>query len=935
MKNTKKFVLLLCFLFIGNYVFSQIIPTGKLTGRITDQENIPLPGVSVIISSPSLIAPELSTVSNEKGQYRFVSLPPGTYKVRFELQGFKSIVREGITIRTDQTVNLDIKMEQGEISEKVLVIGQSPMIDLQKTQVGVVVTQELIKSLPLRRDLSSIFNSVPGMYDRASHGSDARSNDFIVDGVKMQDPVTGDPYQTVPWNAIEEVEVITSNQKAEYGAVKGALVSVITKSGGNNFSGGINFYYRSKQLQSDNTKGTPLEGQFVGFRYQYLPGFSLGGPIKKDKIWFFTSLDYDNSSNYTSGFPAPANYGDPQPENAPIGQRTLSPFAKITWQLDIKNRIIFSGYHRKYNWDHRGASQFTVLDANWREDTAVNIATLQWTNIVNDNFFFNLKGSWYSLHQFLLANNSLAPIVDYALDAVNRGGAGSDWWYYRRRAQLNGDATYFVDDWFGRHELKVGVDAEFAFDITEDAYYQDPHFKGVFPTGFKAVDIELWNGVPQWVWVGTEYKQKNNLIQVGGFIQDSWSPVKKLVLNLGLRFDYAQGNYPPQRSKATGEWVNQETIKAMDFSMLSPRLGLSFDFFGNGKTVLKASYGRYYAPLLMIFYYFNNPNQRTSFWARLNPDWSVAYTTPPWSPGLTEVDPNLKAPYADEITIGVEHELFNNVSVSINILGKWEKNLIDDVERGHLDWNHYLQTGELVWTGYHPVYGTDPFTGKQVVFYEMDEDFGDYQFVFQNVPGIARKYRGLEFKVIKRMADRWSMTASYVWSRGLGILNTTRDQSTGFSGFYDEPNVMINAYGKLEHQREHLVRLQSVYLGPWGINLSAFYQFGTGEPYTRILRSTEAGLGYLYQGMVSIFAEPRGSRRLPDQHLLDMRLEKTFNIWKGQIGLQLDIYNVFNNNKATSVGNITNWDWFQDERGQKIYSIMSPRAFQLGLIYRF
>ncbi len=179
------------------------------------------------------------------------------------------------------------------------------------TQTGTTFTKDLIATLPLTRDLASIFNSAPGMFSRTSHGSDARSNNFIVDGVKMQDPVTGDPYQTVPWNAIDEVEIETGSQKAEYGAVKGALVNVITKAGGNTFSGGVNFYYRSKALQSDNTAGTPFEGQFVGFRHQYLPGFSLGGPIVKDKVWFFTSLDVDKSSSYIAGLPGPGDLRRP------------------------------------------------------------------------------------------------------------------------------------------------------------------------------------------------------------------------------------------------------------------------------------------------------------------------------------------------------------------------------------------------------------------------------------------------------------------------------------------------------------------------------------------------------------------------------------------------------------------------------------------------
>ncbi len=662
-------------------VFGQMIPTGQLVGTVTDTDKAPLPGVSVTISSPSLMLPQMAATTSENGSFRFFSLPSGTYKVVFELTGFRGVVREGIIVSASRTVSLDIALEQGGIEESVTVIGESPTVDLKQTQTGTTFTKDLIATLPLARDLASIFNSAPGMFARTSFGSDARSNNFVVDGVKMQDPVTGDPYQTVPWNAIDEVSIETGSQKAEYGAVKGALVNVITKAGGNTFSGGLNFYYRSKSLQSDNTKGTPFEGQFVGFRYQYLPGFSLGGPIVKDKVWFFTSFDYDKSSSYTQGFPAPATFGGAQPESAPIGQTTVAPFGKVTFQLSDRDKLVMSGYWRGYKWDHRGASRWTVLNANVTEDSAVTIATAQWTRTMSKDVLFNLKGSWYSLHQYLLANDSNSPLVDEATDNINRGGYGSDWWYTRRRAELTSDLTLYKDNWLGSHEFKLGADAEFSFDGTECQYYQDPHFEGVFPEGFKAVDIFLWDGVPNWAWVGTEYKQKNNLIQVGGFLQDTWSPAKRLTLNLGVRLDHSQGNYPPQKKRDSDEWVNEETIKAMSFTMFSPRAGATYALTADGKTVLKASFGRYYAPLLMIYYYFNNPNQRSSFMAQLNPDWSVNYTTPVQSPGTTAVDPDIKSPFADELSIGVERELFEDFSASATFIAKWEKNLIDDVDR--------------------------------------------------------------------------------------------------------------------------------------------------------------------------------------------------------------------------------------------------------------
>lgn len=915
-------------------VFGQMIPTGKLIGTVSDMNNAPLPGVTVTITSPSLILPQLAAVSNEKGLYKFLSLPSGRFKVVFELQGFKALIREGIIINAETTMTLDVHLEQGAIQESVTVVGQAPVVDLQKTQTGTTFSKDLIQSLPLPRDLQNIFNAAPGMFARTAHGSDARANDFVVDGVKMQDPVTGDPYQTVPWNAIDEVEIETSNQKAEYGTVKGALVQVITKAGGNSFSGGANFYIRNKSLQSDNTKGTPLEGQYVGFRWEYIPGFSFGGPIKKDKVWFFTSLDVDLSSSYIQSFPAPTTVGGAQPQSIPSAQNTYAPFVKVTWQLNPTNKIVASGYWRKFAWDNRDAGWWTVADADARENSAVTLGTVQWSDTISNNLFFNLKTSWYALHQYILARNTLAPHWDYE-DGVDRGGYGSDWWYGRRRLQVNGDATYFLDNWLGSHEFKAGFSFEYAYDTTNTQYYQDTHFPaGTFPAGFKAVDVDYLAGVPVDAWVGEEYDQRNNLIQSGGFIQDTWSPTKHFTVNLGLRYDMAKSMYPPQKKKGTGEWVNQVTITPLSFNMFSPRVGLSYDPFGNGKTVFKANYGRYYSPLTGIFTYFSNPNFRSWFIAFLNPDYSVDYTTPVVSPSLNSVDPNTTSPYADEINFGFEREIIEDMSFATTVILKWERNLIDDVDAAHLNVDLFKRTGQMEWTGYTAVTGTDPITGNPATFYEMNSDFGDYNFLTTNIPGTSRKYHGIEFKLIKRMSRRWAMQTSYVWSRGTGILNTSRDQSTGASGFFDNPDSMINAYGRLDYQREHLVKVQGTYIGPWGISASAYYQFGSGVPYTRRLRSIEAGLGVLYQGAEIIYVEPRGSEKLPAQHNLDLRIEKTFNLWRGQIGIQLDAYNVFNSNKATSVGSLTNVSWFSPT-DKSIYGIMNPRYFQFGLIYRF
>ncbi|RLE02728.1 MAG: hypothetical protein DRJ11_06315 [Candidatus Aminicenantes bacterium] len=913
----------LAFMVLVYFAYSQMIPTGKLIGTVVDTEGIALPGVTVTISSPSLILPKLTAVTNEKGLYRFPALPSGFYKVVFELQGMKTIVREGVEVKAERTIVLNVTMEQSPVEESVTVVGRAPTVDIQSTHTGTTFDKTWISNLPLPRYLANVYNAAPGMFSRTAHGSDARSNKFLVDGVMHQDPVTGDPIMEVGFEAIEEVIVDTGGYNAEFGQVKGAVVQVITKSGGNDFSGEVNLFVRNKNLQADNTKGTPFEGRFVGFDHQYQSGLSLGGPIKKDKIWFFTSFNLDKQVYYVQGFPALED------QNAPIHKDIYSPFLKLTWQLTEKDKLVASGYWRGYYNDNRDASWNRTRDTTWDEDRGGWLFTLQWTKVVNANFLFNLKGSYYDFHQYLLSKNDEAPWFNIAQNWLWEGGYGSDWWLNRRRFQINHDLTYFVDDWYGSHEFKAGFGFEYAWHTQDSLYHQDPRFEGMFPPGFKAVDIQHWNGVPLWVWVGEEIKKRADLIQFGLFAQDAWSISRKLVVNLGARLDFYRHWYPPQRKKYTGEIVNENSIVTMSTFKFSPRIGINFDPVGDARTIFKLHYGRYYAPSIMTNFWWGNPAMRRSFWVRLNPDWTEAYRTPITNPQAVQIDDNIGPSYADEITFGIERELMRDLSFKVTLIAKWEKNLVEDVEVGHIDIDHFKETGELIWSGYTARQGIDPMTNQPITFYEMNPDFGSYQWLVMNIPGTVRKYKGIEIKLTKHMSNDWALETSYVWSRGVGLLNTSRDQSTGESGFYDNPNVHINAWGTLDFQREHQVDVRFIYAGPWGINFSAFYQFGTGVPYTRLLRSIEAGLGVLYQGVVTIFAEPRGSHRLPSQHILDLRLEKSFRVGPGSLSLLVDVFNTFNKNTTTSIGTITGVDW------QQVHGIMGPRYAQVAFRYRF
>ena len=938
----KRFLVLVLLVAVAaGFGLAQITQTGSLNGTVIDADKALLPNVQVTIKSPALILPQMTMATNDRGFFRFPSLPPGLYTVTFELSGFTKLIREQIRVTVGTTTTLDASLEQKRLEESVTVIGQSPTVDKQKTTLITNLTAEFLQSVPATRSIDTYFNMVPGVTADTAHGSGERDNTYNLDGVNVTDPVTGTRAGTFSVDIMEEISVQTAGHPAEYGSVRGGVINVVTKSGGNRLSGSANVYYRNNKLQGSNVKGTVFEGSFTGFDYEIEPGTTLGGPILKDKLWFFGNLSFYKSSEYVNGYPY-----DKQPTNIPIDYFRPYPYLKLTFQASASDRVVLSYNFSNYIRHHRDAGYTQTEDTTWQQTTPAHTVNVQWSHIFNSNFLMNLKAIAFLYQLNLTAKHPVPNIYDSTLRR-NYQSYGYDDIYRRNRIQALTDATYFVDNWMGRHEFKAGAEFEFSWDSRNRVHYKDP-VTGMGPF------IYVKNGVPDYVsFYHDDFTRKDRKMVISGFLQDTWTPLDRLTLNLGLRFDHQEGIIPKQgEDRQPVEYGGRlydprvtSLFKPLIWNTLSPRLGLVFDVTGDGKTVFKASYNRLFVANIMQWFVWVNPNAFISYRYRLNPDFTPTGSRYNFSAqAAASMDPDLKSPYIDEFTVGIEREIIRDFRLGLRYLHKLDRDLIEGVDRNQLDFEALMRGDDIfsVWTNYTPVYVTDPYDGSTVVFWNQTNTAVPTAVFYTNPPGATRDYNGLEVMLEKRFTNGWQFQASYVYAYSRGLIGTDFDDSSGGSGYYNNPNSHINAVGEFPNERKHQFKLSGLIQGPWGINFSFYYRYLDGNHWARVIRSQDfAGLT-LNQGNTSIFAEKRGSRKYPSLNILDIHLEKTFRLpgKLGQLGIFADVFNILNINTTTGINTVSSYPYvvvnnqnvpFGGTTG--IYS--PPRVLRLGGRFEF
>ncbi len=919
------------FLVLAPTLFSQSRETGAIIGKVTDEEANPLPGVTMTLTSPKLMGTR-TAVSDGQGVFRFPALPPGAYTVKAELQGFGTVVNENIRLTTTTTLSVEVTMRPATVQEQVTVVAKTPTVDVKSTETGsVTLSDEMLRNIPNSQFAVDLVELAPAVNFGVAYGAGyGRGISWQMDGVGVGDPAGGTAWVFLDYNIIEEAKVMGVGLPAEYGNFTGVIFNTVTKSGGNAFSGHLEFDLQGHPKREGVKGGSPFWGTENNQDYaQDWPDVTsplsalvdanahLGGPIIKDKLWFFAGLQWYRSKDWPTGFPEAQDYKQPRG------------FIKLSSQLGSKTNATFSFERDDYDGTYRGAGA-RVQPIATRDQIDPNIVlNFTLTNILSPATFFDIKAAYFDGYYNLeprsgrevpmhygLNDNPATPDFDETRWKMNSWGTWAE--HDRARFQANASMTHYAENFIkGNHDFKFGV--EFEHSKVRDAFgYNGPnHMKYYDYWGYG------YNGnYSAYQYDG--YLIKDSMDRVEGFIQDSWQITNRLNVSLGVR--------------ASQLWGKMQGIPGTVYKAgrIVPRLGFTFDLLGDKTTVLKAHWGEFTDGIYS--YNFDRTSPGIADWKLLYWDAAGQFWYEDVDARVVHtpfiMDGDIKHPFMRQFSVGLERELFKDTSFSVTY-----------VDRTY----HNFQTSYNALATYEPVEYYSADLDKTFTLYSKTSgaasemhigNFDKVKSLYAGLPGLDinpyRHYRGIELLFNKRFSNRWQLMASYVYSVTKGTIdNWGSTDDIGYGGGED-PNYWINRDGHTLGDYNHLIKVQGTYILPFDISFNAYFHVTSNDRWNMRLRTGKSATD---QGRVTFNAEPWGDRHYPLSKALDLRIEKIFNIAsKYRLGFIFDIFNVFNDSTITSWGDRVGYDWYPNDpayapstQGHDLDTIVLPRRARVGV----
>jgi len=953
----------------------------SIAGTVTDATGAVLPGVTVEVTSPALIEKVRTAITDASGQYQVVELRPGVYTVTFALPGFATVKREGVELTTGFTATVNGELRVGAVEETVTVSGQSPVVDVQNVQQQHVMTRDVIDAIPTARNFANLGTLIPGTtlygYGRALdvggsfghanqmlmiHGSRSTDQQPLVDGMFVGFIGFGFMTFALPDANTEEINIETVAHSAET-ETGGVRVNMVPRSGGNLFTGSGYYSYTNHHLQSDNLDdGLRSSGLTAVTSTNYLSDFSAsaGGPIARDKLWVYAGgRDWRTHGFGIARFDADNRDFVYTPDTgrrpAPLDKDSWNGTARLTWQASRRDKIsanLIYDYLCHCTQAFSGTFEaLTMPEADQTADYFNRIGQVTWVRPATSRLLFEggFSYTFNTLDERAVSTAIAPPALELSTGLSFRARSGAPGLnelfplilskVYVGRASM----SYVT----GSHALKVGVA------LNPGTYHLHRRSVGDYL-------VVLLNGSPvQAQFYTTPYDERARWNKVALFAQDQWR-LRRFTLNLGVRFDRHTSTYDEARLPATAylparSFPEEDVLSWKD---VSPRLGVSYDIFGNGRTALKVSLARYLAT--ESYGLANSVSPAVTSTGRLARTWSDANGdfVPQGDPRnplpngeLVGPSPNAswgqpvntltddpewrkgwgKRGYNWEVNAGIQHELFPRVSVSASYDRRRYGNftVIDNLAVSPADYDPYCITAPS--DERLPGGGGQRICGLYDVTPSKAGAFNRYRTLASNYGDQYEYWHGVDFLVNARLQQgiilQGGLDTGKRVTDNCDVVTKVDNPSTLYchaeTPFW-APSVKFLTSYPLPGRFVAAATFQRIpgYGDSTNPNVQAIYVARNAQIAPVLGRDLAAGPN----GTVSVNLIPPGSEASDTVHQLDLRVSRQFTWRASRIRASFDLYNALNANP------VTQWNQTYGTTGA---AWMTPTAILPGRLGKF
>jgi hypothetical protein len=944
---------------------------GSISGTVTDEQKAVLPGVTVTIQG---LDRTQSAVTDETGKFRFLNQPPGPYTVTFELAGFASVKHEGVIVAVGRDAALSVGLKLATVAETITVTGESPLVDTKVTGTSTNFTTEELTKIPTSRDPFALMRSVPGvLVDRvniggnetgqqsnfASKGTRPQDASWTMDGIEITDmAATGASPSYFNFDNFEEIQVSTAGNDIK-SRTGGMGLNLVVKRGTNKYSGMVRGYYDDENMESDNV---PDELRSQGITHETSDhnkqisdyGFDLGGPIMRDKAWFYGSYSIQDVRLVRRA-------------GALVDRTVLkNPTVKLNWQAtkqDMVSFLYFDGFKIK-----EGRSPgvtgivFDAPTATYHQDNAYTDFPLHglW-KIGNDHtfgssLFVSANYGYYNTGFVLDPVGGLEQQAGRNFINGQSYGSVSQSLNVRPQKALSVDAQSFQNRMGASHNLKFG-----------GAYRTTDAVAGTLWPGNGILANERAGNLQAQVF--REGRGGNRTNYLDFYVGDSIA-AKNLTIDVGVRYDRQDGEALPSSTLANPAFPS--IVPGVEFAgyktpftwnNLSPRAGVTYSIGADHKTVARATFSRYAGQLNTGTVGVLNPSSTagsaTYRWTDTNGDHFAQASEVDLSQFITaaggfnpanptavtsanQLDPNLKAPKTTSIVIGVDRELIPNLAVTANysmtrttdLFGNFTGTITPRV--GVTLANYTPGSG---FTGTLPdgtVYNVPTWIPDPAAI-----TAGGNGFLTTNIPGFATSYQGIELGITKRLSHKWMSRVGFAWNDAsehfdekAGMIDTNGNPTPTATeplkdGGQFAPQSGGSGAGTIYINAKWQFNANAMYQAPWGLELSANVFGRQGYPFPIVRTGTAAALGS--DSSLSVLVSPEiDAFRFPNLWNTDIRVARQFTADRVHLRAIFDVFNIMNANTAlVRVNNVSASNF------NALAQNLSPRIARVGIVLGF